>query len=148
MAKGHWLHLPPQHWGLRTMAKATVGFQFPFSAWILKDPPATGSVLQPCESRVPAPIPQTANTQYTETYSRNAWKARNNPLHTKGSTSFSAKEMKFRTYQKISVSRKEIPTSDAPTTTILVLMHTLDSSTSLRFVWFKEYFSCKKICKT
>lgn len=56
----------------------------------------------------------------------------------KGNVFFSVKEIKLKTYQKTSVSRNEIPTSDAPTTTILLLMDVLDSVINFRFMWFKE----------
>lgn len=44
---------------------------------------------------------------------------------------------KFRTHQNTSVSKKEMPTLDAPTTTILALTVILDSNVSFLFVWFK-----------
>lgn len=56
----------------------------------------------------------------------------------KSNVFFSVKEIKLKTYQKTSVSRNEIPTSDAPTTTILLLMDVLDSVINFRFMWFKE----------
>lgn len=48
----------------------------------------------------------------------------------------------FKTYQKISVSRNEIPTFDAPTTTILALTDTLGSRDNFRLKWFNAYFAC------
>lgn len=42
-----------------------------------------------------------------------------------------------RTHQNTSVSRNEIPTLDAPTTTILALTVTFGSNVNFLFVWFK-----------
>lgn len=42
-----------------------------------------------------------------------------------------------QTHQNTNVSRKEIPTLDAPTTTILALTVILGSNVSFLFVWFK-----------
>ena len=46
-------------------------------------------------------------------------------------------ERKERTHQNTSVSRNEIPTLDAPTTTILALTVTFGSNVSFLLVWFK-----------
>jgi hypothetical protein len=51
-------------------------------------------------------------------------------------------ERKERTHQNTSVSRNEIPTLDAPTTTILALTVTFGSNVSFLLVWFKAKLTC------